>query len=281
MKVFSFYSKSLILEMNDYSSCEEKDKMSTVQLESKNGVSTITFNRPEQYNALDLETLQAFLSVLKEMENNTDQAVILTGAGKAFSAGGDIRMMTSIDETQYEELMETLKDIALRLYMLPKIIISAIYGSAAGLGLSLALSADYMIAHEEAKLGMLFAGIGLVPDGGGHFHLKERLGVAQAKHFIWELEQVDGKAAKDLGLVDIVTDEEVTTAAQTLAQKSLHSPIQALIESKLILHETKKTELTRMLDREKQGQLKMSQTKDHQEGVQAFLEKRQPSFKGK
>src|SRR5699024_3086786 len=121
---------------------------------------------------------------------------------------------------------------------------------------------------------------GLVPDGGGHFHLKERLGVAQAKHFIWELEQVDGKAAKDLGLVDIVTDEEVTTAAQALAQKSLYSPVQALIQSKLILHESKKTELARMLDMEKQSQLKMSQTKDHQEGVQAFLEKRQPNFTG-
>src|SRR5699024_1316770 len=112
--------------MNNYSLCEEKDKISTVQLDSKNDVYTITFNCLEQYNALDLETQQAFLSVLKEVENNTDKTVILTGAGKAFSAGGDIRMMTSIDETQYEELMETLKDIALRLYTLPKIIISAI-----------------------------------------------------------------------------------------------------------------------------------------------------------
>lgn len=254
--------------------------MSTVQLESNNGISTITFNRPKQYNALDLETLRAFSTVLTEVENNKDKTVILTGAGKAFSAGGDIRMMTAIDETQYEELMETLTEIALRLYMLPKIMISAINGSAAGLGLSLALAADYIIAHEEATLGMLFAGIGLVPDGGGHFHLKERLGVAQAKHFIWELEQVDGKAAKDLGLVDITTNKEVTVTAQKLAEKSLHSPVQALIQSKLILHETKKEELRNMLNMEKQGQLYMSQTKDHQEGVQAFLEKRQPHFKG-
>lgn len=254
--------------------------MSTVLLESKNGISTITFNRPEQYNALDLETLKSFLTVLKEVEKNEDKTVILTGAGKAFSAGGDIRMMTEINETQYEALMETLKDISLRLYMLPKIVISAINGSAAGLGLSLALTADYIIAHEEAKLGMLFAGIGLVPDGGAHFYLKERLGVAQTKHFIWELEQIAGSAAKDLGLVDITTAEEVITAAQSLAQKTLYSPIQAVIQSKLILHETKKTELKNFLDMEKQGQIQMAQTQDHQEGIQAFLEKRQPHFKG-
>src|SRR5699024_3012379 len=129
LKVFSFLCISLILEMIDYSLCWEKDNMSTVLLESKNGISTITFNRPEQYNALDLETLQSFLTVLKEVEKNEDKTVILTGAGKAFSAGGDIRMMTEINETQYEALMETLKDISLRLYMLPKIVISAINGS--------------------------------------------------------------------------------------------------------------------------------------------------------
>lgn len=254
--------------------------MTTVELKRNNGVSTITFNRPEQYNALDLETLQSFLTVLKEVESNQDKAVILTGAGKAFSAGGDIRMMTEINETEYEALMETLKDISLRLYMLPKIMISAINGSAAGLGLSLALTADYIIAHEEAKIGMLFAGIGLVPDGGAHFHLKERLGVAKTKHFIWELEQIEGSAAKNLGLVDITTATEVTTTAQSLAQRTLYSPIQALIQSKLILHETKKAELINVLDMEKQGQMKMARTQDHKEGIQAFLEKRHPHFKG-
>src|SRR5699024_11147762 len=125
--------------------------MSTVLLESKNGISTITFNRPEQYTALDLETLKSFLTVLKEEEKNEDKTVILTGDGKAFSAGGDIRIMTEINETQYGALMERLKDISLRLYMLLKIVISAINGSAAGLGRSLALADDYIIAYEEAR----------------------------------------------------------------------------------------------------------------------------------
>src|SRR5699024_9529493 len=150
-------------------------------------------------------------------------------------------MMTEINETQYEALMETLKDISLRLYMLPKILISAINGSAAGLGLSLALTADYIIAHEEAKLGMLFVGIGLFIDGGTHFYLKERLGVAQTKHFIWELEQIAASAEKALRLVEISTAQEVITASQSLAQKTLYSPIQAVIQSKLILNEKKKS----------------------------------------
>src|SRR5699024_314506 len=122
--------------------------MSTVLLESKDGISTITFNRPEQYNALDLETLQSFLTVLKEEEKNEDKTVILTGAGKAFSAGGDIRMMSEINKTQYEALMETLKDISLRIYMMPKCVISASNRLASGLCLSLALTADYIIACE-------------------------------------------------------------------------------------------------------------------------------------
>ena len=256
--------------------------MEKVTLSRKDGISTIMLNRPESYNALDFETLIAMEKIITDVINNDDQIVMLTGAGKAFCAGGDISMMTQVeDPKQFEGIMDTITSIATKLYTLPKIVITAVNGSAAGLGLSLALASDYIVANEDAKFGMLFAGIGLVPDGGGHFFLKERLGVHQAKQFIWNLQQVESKQAQKMGLVDIVTEEKAETAAIEISQKVKMSPFQAIIRSKMILHEANVEQLKKSLAAEKTGQVAMSITEDHQEGIQAFLEKRTPRFKGK
>ncbi|HEY4600315.1 MAG TPA: enoyl-CoA hydratase [Cerasibacillus sp.] len=256
--------------------------MEKVKLVRENGVSTIMLNRPDSYNAIDVETMEQLLEKIEQVEKNDDNIVIMTGAGKAFSSGGDIAMMKQLhDATQFKNVMLTLEAIALKLYMLPKITIAAVNGSAVGLGLSLALNSDYIVAHQEAKFGMLFAGIALIPDGGGHFFLKERLGVHQAKQFIWSLKQVSGETAKNIGFVEILTDQDAQLGAKHLATQLQAAPLQAIIESKIIYHEEKKDELRHFLEREKQGQLKMRSTEDHQEGVRAFLEKRKPVFKGK
>jgi len=268
--------------MNSHSLYERGIKMEKVFLTRENDMSTITFNRPESYNALDIDMLRKLEEIITEVSENDDKIVLLTGAGKAFSAGGDINMMTKIaNKEQFEGLMDTLTAIATNLYLLPKIVITAVNGSAAGLGLSIALASDYIVANEEAKFGVLFAGIGLIPDGGGHFFLKERLGVHQAKQFIWSLEQVKAKQAQKMGLVDLVTEEKAEIAALEIAQKVQMAPFQAVIRSKMILHEAKQEELAAYLVEEKLGQVKASQTEDHQEGVQAFLEKRFPIFQGK
>src|SRR5699024_10201181 len=137
------------------------------------------------------------------------------------------------------------------------------------------------VANEDAKFGMLFAGIGLVPDGGGHFFLKERLGVHQAKQFIWNLQQVESKQAQKMGLVDIVTDKKAETAAIEISQKVKMTTIQAIIHSKMIINEANIEQIKMSLADEKTRQVAMSITVDHQEGIQAFLEKRTPRFKGK
>lgn len=256
--------------------------MEKVKLTRESGISTITLNRPNSYNALDLETLEKLLITVEEAEKNDDRIVLLTGTGKAFCAGGDVSMMAVLKDVElFDKLMDTLTEITLKMYSLPKIVIAAVNGSAAGLGMSIALNSDYIVAHQEARFGMLFAGIGLIPDGGAHFFLKERLGTHQAKQFIWSMKQVKGEQAKMMGFVDVLTDAVAEEAALQLAAKLQTSPLEAIIESKIILHEKNKEALQTILLAEKQGQLKAAQTKDHREGVRAFLEKRKPEFQGK
>ncbi|MFC2947937.1 enoyl-CoA hydratase [Virgibacillus sediminis] len=255
--------------------------MNTVLHESKDNISYIRLNRPERYNALNKEMLDELLEVLEKVERNEDKVVVLSGNGNAFCAGGDIGMMKDFAEKKFfDAVMDTIGKIAMKLYMMPKVVISAVQGSAAGLGLSLALAADYVIAQQEAKLGMMFIGIGLAPDGGGHFFLKERIGVSRAKQFIWGLKQLQAAQAKQLGIVDIVTEKQAGEEAEEFGKKLLETPIQSMIKTKIIYHHRQKDILQSYLDEEHQTQWELRHTKDHQEGVEAFLEKRKPVFTG-
>lgn len=256
--------------------------MKKVQLIRESGVSIIQLNRPETYNALDIEALEQLEAIIKEVKNNEDKIVIITGEGKAFCAGGDVSMMATLKDVDlFDDLMNAITNIVTTLYFMPKIVISAVNGSAAGLGMSLALNADYVVANKDAKFGMLFGGIGLIPDGGAHFFLQQRVGTEKAKQFIWSLEQMNAEEAKQAGYVDVLSEEDAFVAAKILASKLSQGPIQAFLKTKEILHTQNKQQLEEILLLEKEGQLKASQSKDHREGVRAFLEKRKPQFQGK
>jgi 2-(1,2-epoxy-1,2-dihydrophenyl)acetyl-CoA isomerase len=246
-------------------------------------VATVAMNRPDALNALNKEMIKGLVVKLKEIGDSDDiDMVVLTGNGKAFSAGGDIKSMIGLkDESDFFTIMDGINELIVTLYSMPMLTISAISGAAAGLGLSLALATDYIIADTESRLAMNFIGIGLIPDGGAHFFLEKRLGEVKAKKVIWEGKVLTAQSAMNLGLIDEVAEGGLSEAVQLKLTEWSQSPIQAMIKTKKILSDSNRAHLLRILELEKHGQRKMRQTEDHLEGIQAFVEKRRPKFTGK
>lgn len=269
--------------MNDYSLLEGYEMTyETIIFEKENRLATITFNRPNSMNAIDLVMMKELGQCLEQLhQDETTQVVIFKGAGKAFSSGGDIKGMIQ-GSLDMDEAMTLVSSYMSLLYTLPKITIAQVHGAAAGLGLSTALACDIVIAEETSKIAMNFIGIGLVPDGGGHFFMQERVGSVKAKQMIWQGEVMTGTTAEKVGLIDhIVAEGLVEEAVKKLVGTVLSSPTKSMIATKEIIHSTKLETLNRILAEETATQPKMRETKDHQEGIHAFVEKRKPVFEGK
>lgn len=257
---------------------------STIELTKEGRLARLTLNRPESMNAMDDVMMKELADAFESLQSDREtQVLIIQGAGRAFSAGGDIKKM--VDPNSPMDIGKVMVDVsrlAKALYTLPQITIASIHGAAAGLGFSVALGCDVILAEEKSKLAMNFIGIGLVPDGAGHFFLKERIGIPLAKQLIWSGEVMVGGAAKDKGLVDeVVPEGQVIQASEALARKFLNSPIVAMQATKKILHTLKIDELDNVLRMESEQQVMMRQTEDHLEGIQSFVQKRKPEFKGK
>lgn len=249
-----------------------------LEVHFQNQVATISFNRPEVMNAFNREMWIEFNQLLKEIsEIKSVHIVILKGNGNAFCAGADIKNMSPDMDSSIT--MDIVSEIAVRLYTYPKLTISAIHGAAAGGGLSLALATDYSIAHANSKIAMNFNGIGLIPDIGAHFFLLQKLGEAKTKQLIWNSGVLSSPKAHEIGLIDEITDD-LQNAVLRQVNKWLESPLQALIQTKLITSEIHRNELIKILELEKIAQLKLKKTHDHLEGVNAFKEKRKPVFTG-
>ncbi|RAZ66742.1 enoyl-CoA hydratase [Planococcus maitriensis] len=256
----------------------------TIMLKKDGRLAYLTLNRPDSMNAMNAKMMGELADCFESLKNDHSvHALIIHGAGRAFSAGGDIKEMVDPENPMdIDTVMGDVSRLAKALYTLPQVTIAAVHGASAGLGFSMALACDHVVAEESSKLAMNFIGIGLIPDGGGHFFLKERVGVPRAKQLIWAGQVLKAHDALAKGLIEEVTAEgRGLEQAEKYAHEVLASPVAAMLKSKEILHGLKLSELDEVLSGEAAGQSAMRKTVDHLEGIQAFVEKRKPAFKGK
>lgn len=256
----------------------------TIKLEISDRKATLILNRPQALNAMDFTMMHELADCFEALHKEESvQLLVIKGEGKVFSAGGDVKMMVSSkDSNDFGDIMGVISRLVRAYYTLPMITVAQIQGAAAGLGFSLALASDIVVAETSSKLAMNFIGIGLIPDGGGHFFMMERVGAMKAKQLIWEGKVMNGEEAEGLGLIDYNVPEGASpSTVDQVVGKILSSPIAAMIETKTIIHAQKLPELEVILVGEAAGQTKMRSTQDHREGIQAFVEKRVPEFIGK
>ncbi|MBM7694160.1 enoyl-CoA hydratase/carnithine racemase [Peribacillus deserti] len=244
-------------------------------------LAAVELNRPESINALNLDLLRELVLTLKDLTVNEQvDIVVLKGKGKGFCSGGDIKSMLALsDESDFFAMMDIITELSMTLYCMPKLTLCAVHGAAAGLGLTIALACDHIIADSKSKIAMNFIGIGLIPDGGGHFFLERRLGEVKAKELIWEGKVLTANEAIEKRLIHESTDNLEAAVKQKINEWK-QKPVAAMIKTKKILAENNRPNLLKILELEKHGQLKMRRTQDHLEGIQAFVEKRKPKFTG-
>jgi 2-(1,2-epoxy-1,2-dihydrophenyl)acetyl-CoA isomerase len=254
-----------------------------LKYETTEGVATITLNRPDVYNALNdeitFELQDAFKAVAK---NAAVRVVVLTGEGKAFCSGQDLKAGAKQGKRSFlDSLHKRYNPLILGMRNLPKPIVCKLNGVAAGAGCSLALASDIIVASEEAALIEVFINIGLVPDSGSSFFLPRLTGMAKAFELCSMGNKIKGKEAFDLGLVNkVVKPEELDAAVKQYTDYFAQAPTRAIGLIKKMLNKSATSTLEEMLEYEAYCQEIAGSTHDHQEGVTAFLEKRKPSFTG-
>ncbi len=251
------------------------------------GVRTLTLNRPDQRNALSPDLLEALVGALEACASDHEvRCVVLAGAGKAFCAGGDITTMIEGRPggpvATVDRLTRGLHRIARLLWDLEKPVIAKIHGDAAGAGFSLALLCDLLYASTEARMGLTFVRVGLVPDTGATFTLPRRLGLHKAKELAFFGELIPASEAFALGLVNgIMTPEDLDKHVEEMAARLASLPTKAIGLAKKGLQAGASSDLFGALEREASLQATASTTQDHLEGTAAFVEKRKPAFTGK
>ena len=258
--------------------------MATITTELINGVLHITLNRPDKYNAFNREmalALQAALDLAADDESV--RAVLITGAGKAFCAGQDLGEVTGDQAIGFEQiLLEHYNPIVIKIRELPKPVVCAVNGVAAGAGANIALCGDVVVATQNASFIQAFSKIGLIPDSGGTFFLPRLIGFQQASALMMLGDKIEATKAEQMGMIyKAFPAETFVASAVALAEQLAAMPTQALAMTKKALNQSMFNNLQDQLNYEDKLQQKASKTEDYQEGVNAFIEKRKPIFNGK
>ena len=262
------------------------DKVILTQVENR--VATLTFNRPAKLNALSRELLHQSIETLKQWGRDPDiGAIVVTGAGRAFCAGGDVSNMADDHknpltlEQQIDDLREQ-QELSWQLYSLPKVTIAAVNGHAMGAGLGVCLACDLRIASENAKFGAAYAKVGFGGDFGTTWLLARYAGAPKAKELFMLGDIIDAGESHRIGLVNrLVPHDHLMSEVQAIATRIAHGPLTSYRYMKANVDLAMTTDFRTMLDREAETHLRCGQTEDHREGVQAFLEKRPPNFSGR
>jgi len=251
------------------------------------GIATLVLNRPERLNALNNELASALNDALGRIAaDDTVHVVVITGAGRAFCAGGDLAAIgkgrRGRETLELEPLLRAGMQAVLRMRTIPQPVIAAVNGAAAGAGMNIALAADIRIAAEEATFGQNFAKVGLFPDYGGTYFLPQLAGPAKAAELFYTGDMIDAKTALSLGIVNhVVPGAQLEAEVKSLAQKIALGPPLAIRAVKKVLFGSEKKELSEALEQEVQEQIRCYLSEDCSEGIRAFFDKRPPKFQGK
>ncbi|WP_299762970.1 enoyl-CoA hydratase-related protein [uncultured Dokdonia sp.] len=256
----------------------------SIQKEIHNGVATLTLNRPEVFNSFNREMALVFQNELDACANDASvRVIVITGSGKAFCAGQDLKEVTTPDlNPGFKKILEEhYNPIITRIRAINKPIIAAVNGVAAGAGANIALACDIVIAHEKVSFIQAFSKIGLVPDSAGTFFLPRLIGFGKASALMMLGDKVSATDAEKMGMIYKVTplDDfqiEIEKVASTLAQM----PTKALGMTKQLLNNSMSNTLEQQLALESKLQIEAASSEDYAEGVAAFVEKRKPNFKG-
>lgn len=251
--------------------------------EIKNGVLTLTLNRPEKYNSFNTEMSKALQEGLDlAAQNNEVRCVVITGSGKGFCAGQDLGEFPNPKEIDFEKIIDNnYNPLILKIRSLQKPVIAAVNGIAAGAGASLALACDIILATESAYFTQAFSKISLIPDSGATWFLPRLIGKQRAAALMFTADKISAQEAENMGMIyKSYEDAAFLAAVENFAEQMAQMPTKGLALTKNLLNQSFDNNLEQQLEYEKQMQIEAGQTHDFKEGISAFLEKRKPIFKG-
>ncbi|HJY87551.1 MAG TPA: enoyl-CoA hydratase [Candidatus Acidoferrales bacterium] len=267
---------------------EQPATRTSLVLETREGpVVTLTMNRPERLNALNVElSTELARAMARVAEDPQIRVVVLTGTGRAFCSGGDLKLIqearASGRSRELEPLLRAGVEIVVGMRTMPKPIIAQVNGPAAGAGMNLALASDIRIASEEAVLGQSFARVGLFPDYGATFLLPRLVGASRAAEMLYTGEMIDAREGERLGLLNrVVAPERLAAETRALAERLAQAPPLVVRGIKQVLFGNDRAELERALEFEVATQMRCFESDDSGEGIRAFFEKRPPRFQGR